>query len=520
VAGNKLYILGGFQIGALGLNTIYQFDPNAAAGSRWTLKNATLPVALAYVPAATIGGLIYTGGGSTVAAGALTDSTNSYVYNPTSDTISALANQIPRATGETRAVVVAGEMWVLGGGRTAPNPSNEVDIYNVGTGTWRVGLPFTAARRNFPADSDGTHVWLVGGYEPTTPAVDMQIYNPVVTCGTPSPTPTITPGTPTPAPSNTATNTPVNTATNTPVNTATNTPVNTATNTATNTPVNTATPTSGIGPTNTPPATNTRTATATAGLPPTNTATPPASATRTAAPTNTAGPSATPCPLSFIDVHPTDYFYTPVLYLACHGVISGYTNGDGTYSFRPYNNTTRSQMVKIVVLGFQKPIVTPAGGGHTFADVPPSNPFFSVIETAAADTIVSGYNCGGPSEPCDNLNRPYFRPYANVTRGQLSKIDVVAAGWAVIDPPIPTFADVFPGTAFYTFVETAYCHGIISGYNCGGIGEPCDNQNRPYFRQYNNATRGQIAKIVYLSITAGGSCNLGTPTPGPSGFGH
>jgi hypothetical protein len=161
-----------------------------------------------------------------------------------------------------------------------------------------------------------------------------------------------------------------------------------------------------------------------------------------------------------------------------------------------------------VVLGFNKPIATPTAGGYTFADVPPANPFFSYIETAASLNIVSGYTCGTvPGEPCDDQNRPYFRPYANVTRGQLSKIDVVAAGWTVINPATASFADVFPNTAFYTFVETAYCHGIISGYNCGGPGEPCDAQNRPYFRQFNDATRGQIAKIVYLSITnPPGSC--------------
>ncbi len=158
-------------------------------------------------------------------------------------------------------------------------------------------------------------------------------------------------------------------------------------------------------------------------------------------------------------------------------------------------------MVKIVVLGFGRPITTPTAGGYTFADVHPDFPFFDVIETAAADNVVSGYTCGGPGEPCDANNRPYFRPYANVTRGQLSKIDVVAAGWDVLNPPAGTFEDVLPNTAFYTYVETATAHGVVSGYTCGGPGEPCDPQNRPYFRQGNDATRGQIAKIVYLSIT-------------------
>jgi len=314
----------------------------------------------------------------------------------------------------------------------------------------------------------------------------------------PTATPTVT-GTP---PTATQTRTPTNTATPSPSpsNTATVVPPTSTTvaPTATATASNTPTP-----PTNTPlPLSPTATKTNTA-VPPSGTPLPPSA---TPPVTNTPSPSATPCPLTFTDVHATDYFYTPVLYLACHGVVSGYSNGDGTFSFRPYNNTTRAQMVKIVVLGYGKAIVTPAGGNHTFADVLPSNPFFAVVETAGADNIVSGYNCGGPNEPCDSAHRPYFRPYANVTRGQLSKIDVVAAGWALRNPVIGSFEDVLPGTAFYQFVEAAYCQGVISGYSCGGPGEPCDGTNRPYFRQYNQATRGQIAKIVYLSVTGPASC--------------
>ncbi len=62
------------------------------------------------------------------------------------------------------------------------------------------------------------------------------------------------------------------------------------------------------------------------------------------------------------------------------------------------------------------------------------------------------------------------------------------------------------GERFYRFVETAACHGIISGYTCGGPGEPCDAQGRPYFRQYNTATRGQIAKIVDTALGAPPGC--------------
>ncbi|HUS16380.1 MAG TPA: S-layer homology domain-containing protein, partial [Chloroflexia bacterium] len=216
----------------------------------------------------------------------------------------------------------------------------------------------------------------------------------------------------------------------------------------------------------------------------------------TPVPSSTARPptaSPTACAVAFSDVHPADYFYTPVTYLACRGVISGYADG----TFRPYANTTRSQTAKIVTGAFGLPAYTPPAGAYTFADVPPSHPFFVAVETAAAAAVISGYSCGGVGEPCDPQNRPYFRPYADVTRAQLAKMVVAAAGWPLFSPPDATFSDGPPGSPAYPFVETAACRGLISGYSCGGPGEPCDAQNRPYFRQGSNATRGQIAKIVY-----------------------
>ena len=78
---------------------------------------------------------------------------------------------------------------------------------------------------------------------------------------------------------------------------------------------------------------------------PTHTPLPSATPRRTITP----GPSPTPgeCGISFSDVHDTDYFYQPVVYLYCQGIISGYADG----TFRPYNNTTRGQFSKMIVLG-------------------------------------------------------------------------------------------------------------------------------------------------------------------------
>ncbi|MDQ2807397.1 MAG: S-layer homology domain-containing protein [Chloroflexota bacterium] len=224
------------------------------------------------------------------------------------------------------------------------------------------------------------------------------------------------------------------------------------------------------------------------------------------------GPTATPvvCNITFSDVPAGVYFYTPVQYLYCQGILSGYSDN----TFRPYSNTSRGQMVKIVVGGFHVPAYTPPNGTPTFADVPASYVFYPFIEAAAHAAIVTGYTCGGVNEPCDTARRPYFRPGADVSRGQLAKITVIAAGWALINPTRGSFADVATTSVFYKYVETAACRTIVSGYTCGSSsGEPCDSTRRPYFRPVNSAARAQIAKIVYLGLTNTAPCIAPTPVP-------
>jgi hypothetical protein len=208
VFNNTLVILGGFDIpNGVGTNQIWQFTPSPAG---WVQKSAVLPVPLGYLPTTTIGSLIYTGGGADITGGALTDTTNSFVYDPAADSISTIAD-IPRATSNTRAVNFCNQMYVLGGAFNAP--SNEVDIYDPVSNTWSVGIPFVNAGRNFAADTDGTNrIWKAGGYasDGVTIIASMEIFDcPVSPCGAPSPTPTPTPSaTPTPPPSPTPRETP------------------------------------------------------------------------------------------------------------------------------------------------------------------------------------------------------------------------------------------------------------------------------------------------------------------------
>jgi hypothetical protein len=117
-----------------------------------------------------------------------------------------------------------------------------------------------------------------------------------------------------------------------------------------------------------------------------------------------------------------------------------------------------------------------------FSDVPPDSPFYGFVRCLACRGIVAGYADGT------------FRPGNAITRGQMSKLIAGAAGYA---DPIPggqqTFADVELTHPFWLFVERAAAHGVISGYTCGGAGEPCPGR---YFRPGAAVTRGQAAKFV------------------------
>jgi hypothetical protein len=192
---------------------IYEFTPGT---NRWALKTATLPAPRGYVPTASYGELIYTAGGSLWDGTTLQDTTDSFVYDPVADSISTVAS-IPRATGETRAFLFGASphnstISLMGGGRTPPKPSNEVDIYDPFTDTWTTGQPFVTARRNFATDT--THerwIYVAGGYDNTgVPVSSMEIF--CYEAPTPSeppkltPTPTLTPtATPTPTPTLTPT---------------------------------------------------------------------------------------------------------------------------------------------------------------------------------------------------------------------------------------------------------------------------------------------------------------------------
>jgi hypothetical protein len=253
--------------------------------------------------------------------------------------------------------------------------------------------------------------------------------------------------------------------------TTTTVPGATSTATPTTAPGNTATPTA----TTVPGVTSTPTATTVPGSTATATTVPGSTATATAPPV-TATATTTPCTAGFTDVPPSYWAYPYIQWAACQGIVSGYAD----HTFRPDNNTTRGQLAKMVVLAAGFPLVSPPT--PHFTDVPLAHPFYTFIETAYAHGVISGYSDGT------------FRPGNDVTRGQLSKMVVLSQGIPVSTPATPTFLDVPPAYPFYSYIETAVAHNIVSGYTCGSPGEPCPGR---YYRPNVSATRAQLSKMLY-----------------------
>jgi hypothetical protein len=116
----------------------------------------------------------------------------------------------------------------------------------------------------------------------------------------------------------------------------------------------------------------------------------------------------------------------------------------------------------------------------TFTDVDQYNPFYIYIRCLYCRGIISGY--------ADNT----FRPYNNMTRGQVAKVVSNSAGY---NEPVSgvRYTDVPTSHPFYLWIMRLTLRGHMGGYNdtvnCAGVGVPC-------FRPERDVTRGQLSKIV------------------------
>ncbi|HKP51476.1 MAG TPA: lamin tail domain-containing protein [Chloroflexia bacterium] len=175
----------------------------------------------------------------------------------------------------------------------------------------------------------------------------------------------------------------------------------------------------------------------------------------------------------------------------------------------PVVNPSMTATATVVVGGSATATVTAVVGASSTATVtatvsgsmtPTATSVVSGSATATITAIASGSMTATATVVVSGSSTATRTPTQQQATGTSTSLVVTATSTAIVlTTPTPCslqFTDVPANNTFYTQVRCLTCRGIMSGYACGGEGEPCDEDSNPYFRPNVDITRGQIAKIV------------------------
>jgi hypothetical protein len=158
--GGKLYVAGGSNAGTAGTSA-YVYDPNAAAGSRWSAIGS-LNTARAYAGGVAIAGYVYVAGG--LGTGGTADQKNTVEqYNPATNTWTELTATMAQARGGPGAYNGGNYLVVCAGGWTQYYTTCE--SYNVHTGgSWSTFPTMVTGRRTFAYGWGGNTFFAASGF--------------------------------------------------------------------------------------------------------------------------------------------------------------------------------------------------------------------------------------------------------------------------------------------------------------------------------------------------------------------
>ena len=171
----------------------------------------------------------------------------------------------------------------------------------------------------------------------------------------------------------------------------------------------------------------------------------------------------------FTDFNNSHWAYTATEYLRGNGVISGYPDN----TFRPANNITRAEFIKLIVSALD---LTSSDAVSSFNDVQPDTWFAPYVATAEKYEIVFG----------DESSK--FRPYENITRQDAAVIAYRAGifAGAVFEPngndKFRDYDDIAEYAAIQ--VDILKANGVLNGDN-------------GFFYPISNATRAEMSQLIY-----------------------
>ena len=152
----------------------------------------------------------------------------------------------------------------------------------------------------------------------------------------------------------------------------------------------------------------------------------------------------------FDDISPKHEAYEEINYLVSLGVIKGYTE-NGKTLYKPYNNVTRGQVAKMVVVASgNKPLVV---SKSNFSDVAVGTELSGYVERAVQLGFFAT-NTKGQFLP----NKPLTRDEMSYVLTKAFKLD--ASAYDNIDSP---FVDVGITHTYVQYINTIYYNGITKG---------------------------------------------------------
>ena len=171
---NKIYAIGGMN-GSTYFNKVEEYNP---ATNTWVTKNS-MPTPRALHAAAVVNGKIYVVGGKN----ASTSLNKNEVYDPAIDSWTTMT-QMPTARNGLTAAVVNNMIYAIGGASgillsSTPLATNNNEVYDPATDTWKSMAAMTTRRTYLTAASANGKIYAFGGWSGSVSLNKNEEYDPV-----------------------------------------------------------------------------------------------------------------------------------------------------------------------------------------------------------------------------------------------------------------------------------------------------------------------------------------------------
>ncbi|MBT2594669.1 S-layer homology domain-containing protein [Arthrobacter sp. ISL-72] len=196
-------------------------------------------------------------------------------------------------------------------------------------------------------------------------------------------------------------------------------------------------------------------------------------------------PVSVAAPPSFNDIHEGSAFASEISWLASAGVTQGWTEADGTRTFRSAQPVNRDQMAAFLYRLKGSPDFVPPAQSP-FSDVPTTHNFFKEISWLWSAKISEGW------KEADGTWT--FRPAATVNRDQMAAFIYRHAGSPDYLPEAQSpFVDIPTNHNFYKEISWLAKNGISNGWT--------ESVGSKTFRPASSILRDQMAAFMYRYAT-------------------